>query len=307
MRHVVLGAGGVGGLIGGALARAGQPVTLVLRPSSLAAYPGRLRVESQVLGGFEVEVPAVARAEDGADVLWVAVKATQLEPALAGLPGTRVQIPLLNGIEHVARLRELPGAQVLAGTIAVEAEREEAGHIVQRGPFLRVQLGASSELQDRAGAVAAELQAAGIECHIGASEAQVLWEKLGMLAPMALGTTGAAAPIGEVRALPEVWPLVLECVREVAAVAATQGATVDSTRLQEVIASMPDGMRSSMQKDLAAGHALELDAIGGPIVRLGLARGIPTPATEELMRRVAARDAAREAARTTGRTEGQDA
>ncbi|HYZ02859.1 MAG TPA: 2-dehydropantoate 2-reductase N-terminal domain-containing protein, partial [Candidatus Binatia bacterium] len=81
MRHVVLGGGGIGGLIAGALARSGQPVTLVLRPGTLAAYPGRLRVESHVLGDFEAEVPAVERAEDGADVLWVTVKATQLEDA----------------------------------------------------------------------------------------------------------------------------------------------------------------------------------------------------------------------------------
>jgi 2-dehydropantoate 2-reductase len=33
MRHAILGAGGVGGLVGGALAQAGNPVTLLVRPS----------------------------------------------------------------------------------------------------------------------------------------------------------------------------------------------------------------------------------------------------------------------------------
>jgi ketopantoate reductase len=40
MRHAILGAGGVGGLIGAALARSGESVTLVLRAEALTNYPG---------------------------------------------------------------------------------------------------------------------------------------------------------------------------------------------------------------------------------------------------------------------------
>jgi len=50
---------------------------------------------------------------------------------------------------------------------------------------------------------------------------------------------------------------------------------------------MPDDMRSSMQKDIAAGREPELDAIAGPVLRRGRERGIPTPAVEELVRRIA--------------------
>jgi 2-dehydropantoate 2-reductase len=42
-------------------------------------------------------------------------------------------------------------------------------------------------------------------------------------------------------------------------------------------------MRSSMQKDLVAGRQLELDAIGGPIVRGGERYGIDVSTTAELM------------------------
>jgi hypothetical protein len=50
------GAGGVGGLVGGALARAGQPVTLLVRPGRQHYCPERLIVESNILGTFEVPV-----------------------------------------------------------------------------------------------------------------------------------------------------------------------------------------------------------------------------------------------------------
>jgi 2-dehydropantoate 2-reductase len=53
MRHAILGAGGVGGLVGGALARAGHPVILLVRPGRAEQYPDRLSIQSRVLGSFE--------------------------------------------------------------------------------------------------------------------------------------------------------------------------------------------------------------------------------------------------------------
>jgi 2-dehydropantoate 2-reductase len=46
---------------------------------------------------------------------------------------------------------------------------------------------------------------------------------------------------------------------------------------------LPWGRRSSMQKDLAAGRQLELDAIGGPIVRGGERCGIDVATTAALI------------------------
>jgi 2-dehydropantoate 2-reductase len=46
---------------------------------------------------------------------------------------------------------------------------------------------------------------------------------------------------------------------------------------------LPDGMRSSMQKDIEQGNPPELDAIGGPILRGGIRHGIPTPVTRSLV------------------------
>jgi 2-dehydropantoate 2-reductase len=53
--------------------------------------------------------------------------------------------------------------------------------------------------------------------------------------------------------------------------------------LRETFDSLPPAMRSSMQKDLAAGRQLELDAIGGPIVRGGKRYGIAVPTTIDLI------------------------
>jgi 2-dehydropantoate 2-reductase len=61
---------------------------------------------------------------------------------------------------------------------------------------------------------------------------------------------------------------------------------IDGGSLRNIVVNVPPGLRSSMQKDVAAGRPPELDAIAGPIQRGGRRHGIPTPNTDELARLV---------------------
>ena len=292
MRHAILGAGGVGLLIGGALAQAGKPVLLILRPAAMEEYPGGVHVESVVLGEFDVDVPASTRLDRPVDVLWVTVKAHQLEEALRvaspAVAPDAVAVPLLNGIDHVARLRAVYGDLVIPGAIRVESERAGPGHVVQASPFVSTDLAPAAPMRDRAEAIAAELYDAGLACTVRDGEAEVLWGKLALLAPFALGTSSVMQPIGRARDDPRVRELMCSAVREVCAVAATEGAPLDPEVFIQALLGMPSDMRSSMQKDISAGREPELDAIAGPILRRGRERGIETRAVEELARRVGA-------------------
>jgi 2-dehydropantoate 2-reductase len=295
VRHAVLGAGGVGGLIAGALAQDGQDVVLLLRPETLEVYPGGLHLESRVLGEIEVDVPATARLGQRVDVLWITVKATQLEDAIKvaapAVAGDAVVVPLLNGIDHVARLREVYGNLVIPGAIRVESERVETAHVVQTSPFAAMELAPPAGLRERAEAVARDLRSAGLNCALSDSEADVLWSKLAVLAPLALATSSLLQPVGGVLEDEETCRLMLQAGREVSAVAASQGAAIDPDVLERILLALPPGMRSSMQKDVAEGRTPELEAIAGPVIRIGRERGIPTPAVVELVRRVAAKQA----------------
>src|SRR5216684_1725233 len=111
MKHAILGVGGVGGLIAGVLAQAGEQVTLVVRPEAAADYPKTLRVQRPGRSEETFAVPHTAQLEHAVDVLWITVKATQLDAALKQAPrapGANI-IPLLNGIDHVALLRSRYG------------------------------------------------------------------------------------------------------------------------------------------------------------------------------------------------------
>src|SRR5947209_5863970 len=104
MKHAIVGVGGVGGLVAAALAKAGDEVTLVLRAEALAGFPEELSLESP-FGPVTVPIERVTKLAGPVDVLWIAVKATQLESSLASIAEAGqigAIVPLLNGIDHVS-------------------------------------------------------------------------------------------------------------------------------------------------------------------------------------------------------------
>jgi 2-dehydropantoate 2-reductase len=283
MRHAILGAGGVGGLIGACLAHAGASVTLVVRREALEQYPRQLRLES-AFGNFEVDV-AVAAEVPPVDALWITVKATQLEPALTALKNpeaVRAMVPLLNGIDHISMLRAKYGAgRVIPATIAVETERISPGHIVHRSPFARLYVSSAGRVL--LGSTVAQLQQIGFACRFVDDEATLMWSKLVFLAPYALTTSAADKTKGEVDSDPS-WRSQMEaCLREACAVAAAEGAKVNPEAILAGMMALPANMRSSMQKDVEQHKTPELDAIAGPILRGARQHGIEVPATKKLV------------------------
>lgn len=152
MNVAVLGPGGVGGLVAAALSRAGTRVAVVARHSTAATIAERgVRVRSVLLGDFTAHPSAVARLDEDVDVLIVATKAAGLREALDRIDAApRLVLPLLNGLDHIAVLRERFGDDpVVAGTIRVEADRPEPGIVVHTSHFLRIDM-ASKHAQARA-------------------------------------------------------------------------------------------------------------------------------------------------------------
>jgi 2-dehydropantoate 2-reductase len=293
MRHAVLGAGGVGGLVGGALAKAGHPVTLLVRPGRRDHYPERLTVESDTLGAFEAPVRVADRLDEPFDIVWITVKAMALEAALRTVPperlGNGVAVPLLNGVDHVKQLRGRYGPErVLPGTIRVVAEQLGPGRVRHLSAFVDVQIAPGSATRARAGDLSDELRGAGLSCEMREDEVTMLWSKLCFLAPFALATTASGGPLGVVRSDAQWRALLGACVNEACAVGVAEGAEVAPEPILGALEGLPDGFRSSMQKDVAAGRPPELDAIAGPILRGGSEHGIDVSATRALVDRIVA-------------------
>ena len=290
----VVGPGGVGGLVGAVLARAGNPVDYVARPDTAAALNADgITVRSAEFGEFHVPATAAPRLPGPVDLCLITVKATSLVAALDSVPAQTLRhglvVPLLNGVEHMEMLRKrYPAAQVVAGAIRVESARVAAGRIEHTSPFSWIEVASDTAPRDRVEALAGQLRRAGLEVTVRDDETALLWDKLAFLAPLALLTTHAAAPAGVVR---ERRRDELEAViGEVAAVASAAGAPVDPAKILSMFDRVPAGMKSSMQRDVEANRPTELDAIGGAVLRAARLHGVPAPHAERLVNELRTRD-----------------
>src|SRR5947199_3365980 len=292
MEHAVLGAGAIGGLVGTAVASLGEGVTVLVRPGRLPGYPANLSVE-RPSGAIAITARAkvAATLTNPVDELWIATKTYQLKTALQAVQSLpRYVVPLLNGVDHVEFLRVHFGThfgphfgndRVLPATIAVEAERIAPGRFVQRSPFVNLNLPASGERV--LGAIVARLRDLEFTCRFIQNEQTLLWSKLCFLGPFALVTSASGMNKGEIYADAEWKRKLMSAMAEACAVAKASGAEVDAAQVQAIFDGLPSGIRSAMQKDLASRRQLELDAIGGPIVRGGERYGIDVSTTAALI------------------------
>src|SRR5258708_10830080 len=140
-RAAILGPGGVGGFLAAALSRAGgDPVVVAREETAELIDRDGLKVESVRLGEFAARPRAAATLEEPVEVLFVATKSTGLD---AGLERIRAEpelvVPLLNGLDHMAVLRERVGPRrVAAATIRVESDPPRPGRVGHTNPLPRV-------------------------------------------------------------------------------------------------------------------------------------------------------------------------
>ena len=285
----VLGAGGIGGLVA---ARTGALCVGTRRTVEAIRRDG-LRVEQD--GTTVVRLDAVERLEQPVGLLVVAVKAYDLEVALgrvhpAALDGALV-LPLLNGLEHVGRIRasnsllHAASAVVAAGSIgAVEAFAAEPGVVVQRTPGAARIAVASDELEpDTLARLLVPLRVPGLELVLGESERDVLWGKAARLAVVAAAAIASGRPVGELRGDPEWRERMRTALDEAVAVATADGVELTASGQWAIIESLAPDLVPSAARDAAAGRPTELDAITGSVVRAGARLGVPTPALTSLL------------------------
>lgn len=289
MRIAVVGAGGVGGLVGGLLARAGNEVAFVARGATLAALRGRgLEVQSP-RGSFvvsPVEASDDPSALGPAEVVLVAVKGWQVRevaPRLAPLVARDgVVLPLENGVEAAPTLAKALGEDRVAGGLChLFAWVESPGVVKHVGELLRVTMGerrgGSSARLER---LAAALRAAKVDAVVSPDIEAAAWEKF--LFIDAFGSVGAAtrAPVGQVRTLPESRGLLRAAMEETATVARARGVRLPADAVDKAMALI-DGVRpestASMQRDIQAGRPSELFDQTGAVVRLAAEAGVDAP------------------------------
>jgi 2-dehydropantoate 2-reductase len=302
MKIAILGPGGVGGLLAAVLDTAGEDVVVVAREPTVEVISERgVHLTSVKFGELSAHPRALARLEEPVDALIVATKATGMESALERVAAEpAVVLPLLNGLDHIARLRERFVAEsVLAGSIRVEADRPQPGVIVHSSPFLLIQMaavaGAGARASDGLQSLEAALTRAAVPVRVLGSEAQVMWSKLVRLNALACTTSAYDKLLGEIRSTPALRADLVGAIEEACEVGRAEGAAdVDAQVALGELERAHDTLGSSMQRDIAAGREPELDAIPGSVLRAAARHGISCPTIERLVALIAARAGMRE-------------
>ncbi len=146
-----------------------------------------------------------------------------------------------------------------------------------------IDLGSRTAPAEAVAVLGALLSGAGLAVTVRepADEEQMLWEKFALLLPIALLTTRYTAPIGEVRAAHH--DELAAVVRELAQVGRAAGIRINADDVLAVVDTAPAGLRSSMQRDRAADRPLELDALGGALLRAAARHRLAAPVTARLV------------------------
>jgi 2-dehydropantoate 2-reductase len=296
MRFIVLGAGAVGGVVGGRLAQHGHEVQLIARGAHREAVASRgLRVDSPE-GSVTLPVPVHGCPRDiewtGAEAVLVGVKSHDTAAVLDALaevapPDTPV-VCLQNGVANEREaLRRFPNVYGIC--VMCPATHLEPGVVMAHSAPIAALLdvgrypsGVDEVCRDVAGALAAS----GMESEARADIMR--WKHAKLL--MNLGNAIGALCGPEARGGP------LNDVVRSEGMACLEAAGIDFASVEEDRARRGDKLRmapaagerwrgDSSWQSLARGTgAIETAYLNGEVVLLGRLHGVPTPANELLVR-----------------------
>jgi 2-dehydropantoate 2-reductase len=289
VRIAVVGAGGVGGGFGAALAKAGADVTFIARGAHLAAMKANgLKITG---GRGETHLVPTVGTDNPADVgpvdivlfcvkLWDVESAGEHIRPLVG-PDTGV-IPLQNGIDAPERLVPILGKNAVMGGVAqISAAIVSPGVIQQVGTFMRMIFG---EFDGRRSKRAEDFYAlclkAGFDATLSDQILTELWMKFILLASNAGMMALARQPIGKLRDDPDLRPIFLAAWQEVIDVGRAKGVALPPDALEKVMdftEHAPAAMKASMAVDLERGNRLELPWLSGKVAAMGRELDVPTP------------------------------
>ena len=320
-RFLVVGAGSLGSVYGGFLARSGLDVQLLAREQHARAIGvgGGLLLETE--GG---SVLAPVRAEwrpdrvEPADVVIVLTKTGDTAAALVGLDqvseSVRLAVSLQNGVEKDELLARWCGPEAVVGGVSMVGGTLVEPGVVRHtfsGPTIVGELPAGTS--PRVERLAALFERAGLEAVVSPDVRAVEWAKLVHALPSMALPALTRLPFHETLLSPELAGVYVALVREGARVAQAAGVELDDGALVfpiRTISTAPEAeaielvreqgrrleragmtdVRVSMLQSIERGRRLEVEAIHGYVVREAERLGVAVPTVDLCYRLLAGID-----------------
>ncbi|HEY6822117.1 MAG TPA: 2-dehydropantoate 2-reductase [Burkholderiales bacterium] len=318
MKICIYGAGAVGGLIAGFLARAGHEVSVVARGAQLEAIRrGGLRLRSRA-EGTEYTAQVAAESEPSnlgpQDYVAVCVKAHSLAQVARGIgplvaPRTSI-ITAMNGVpwwffhrqKSRFRLETLDPGGALERAIPTERIVGCVAHLAASTPepgvvsynIGKLILGEpGGENTARTTRIVEALNTAGLEAVASAFIEKDFWVKL--LGNVSFNPVSALtmSTADRLIANPEVKAYMVQIMREVLAIGRAVGVDADIDPEARIDMARSLGVfKTSMLQDMEAGKPLEIDGLLAGTLEIAAKGGVRAPFTESLFGLIRARASA---------------
>jgi 2-dehydropantoate 2-reductase len=294
MKIAIMGIGGIGGFLGGKLARkysgsTEHEICFICRGDHLE----KIKAEGLKLVTPDEEFvssPDLATSDPcelgKVDVLLFAVKGYSLEDAArmasCCVNEKTVVIPFLNGVDNAHVLKEvLPECRVLNGCVYISARIEAPGvvrHVGGPGKFI---WGPENGKSDEFAEVQNVLEGAGINSVLSGNITLDAWKKFMFMSPYAGVTSAEAQTFGEVLGDEKSFEVLGNMISELEKVGRALGVELPSTIVEDSIQvgrNFPPQTKSSMQLDVEKGGKNELELFIGYVVKQASELGIDAPA-----------------------------
>jgi 2-dehydropantoate 2-reductase len=289
VKTLILGAGAIGGYIGGRLQQSGADVTFLVRPARREALAKNGLVIKSPKGDVTQKIETVLKGGEGGpyDIVLLTNKAYDMDSAIEAIaPAVSLNtaiVPLLNGMNHLDVLDAKFGAAHVAGGVArIGVALSPEGEIRHTSPFAAFSVGELGGKPARAALVefAAAIKKAGLDGGLHENIVQDLWDKWVFLCTLAALCCLMRGTSGDILAAEEGQAIVLETLEECRKVAAASGFEPGEGALgfaRQALSQKGSLFAASMLHDLEKGAMVEADHVVGDMIARGKKAGVATP------------------------------
>ena len=275
-RVAIIGAGNLGVFLASALSRADHEVFFCVRRA-----PSALQLE----GDPALRLPFFLCNPPSADIVLLTTKTYDTPSALGWLPalgaGGQPVAVIQNGIGHAARIAPFSAIPVLS---RVYVEAQDGVHRAFAPPRAHFSVPASSASQP----FVQLFRETPIQVCQEPDFHTAAWRKMLHNCVSNPLTTLAGRGL-EILAEPTYRDWAERILAEALPIAQADGAALrieEPSKILHLLASYPQGTRTSMLQDYERGKRLELEALNGTLVELGRRYGLPTPVNQDLISRL---------------------
>jgi 2-dehydropantoate 2-reductase len=287
MRMIMIGAGAMGSVYGGLLAKRGHEVVMV---DLWVEHVDAINRDGLRLGGaggaHNIELKACREPPEGfaADLamIWTDTNNTRraAETARRALAPNGFAATLQNGIGNVECLVDVLGKnRVVAGSSMCSAAMRGPGHAILTHMGMTSVGEIDGNRSGRVETLCVELQHAGFEARVHPDIMSLIWTKFALNCSINAICATTGLRLGELARVPATDHFQNLIMDEVLAVIAANGVTLAEPDLRATVKAHCWGKfsRPSMLQAIEAGKKTEIDALNGKIVEVGARLGVPTP------------------------------